>query len=112
MDEASQPRNSDGSTGKDGTKHQERIEETRPADNEHPSSNLAHRDGTPVSERSPQTGGSGGWWNRSQAGTYSHTHFKVYRRRWFGLAQLVLLNVVVSWDVSRQPMDPNAKSGM
>jgi hypothetical protein len=31
--------------------------------------------------------------------TYSHTHFKVYKRRWFGLMQLVLLNVVVSWDV-------------
>lgn len=26
--------------------------------------------------------------------------WKVYKRRWFGLAQLVLLNVVVSWDVS------------
>lgn len=26
--------------------------------------------------------------------------FKVYKRRWFGLLQLVLLNVVVSWDVS------------
>lgn len=31
--------------------------------------------------------------------SYSHAHFKVYKRRWFGLAQLVLLNVVVSWDV-------------
>jgi FLVCR family MFS transporter 7 len=31
--------------------------------------------------------------------TYSHSHFKVYRRRWFGLGQLVLLNIVVSWDV-------------
>lgn len=31
--------------------------------------------------------------------TYSHAHFKVYKRRWFGLAQLVLLNIVVSWDV-------------
>ncbi|KAF1911142.1 major facilitator superfamily domain-containing protein [Ampelomyces quisqualis] len=30
--------------------------------------------------------------------SYSHVHFKVYKRRWFGLAQLVLLNVVVSWD--------------
>ncbi|KAF2853323.1 MFS general substrate transporter [Plenodomus tracheiphilus IPT5] len=30
--------------------------------------------------------------------TYSHVHFKVYKRRWFGLAQLVLLNIVVSWD--------------
>ena len=26
--------------------------------------------------------------------------YKVYRRRWFGLIQLVLLNIVVSWDVS------------
>lgn len=25
--------------------------------------------------------------------------FKVYKRRWFGLVQLVLLNIVVSWDV-------------
>lgn len=28
------------------------------------------------------------------------TIFKVYKRRWFGLGQLVLLNIVVSWDVS------------
>ncbi|USP81561.1 uncharacterized protein yc1106_08835 [Curvularia clavata] len=27
-----------------------------------------------------------------------HGHFKVYKRRWFGLAQLVLLNIAVSWD--------------
>ena len=27
-------------------------------------------------------------------------HYKTYKRRWFGLLQLVLLNVVVSWDVS------------
>lgn len=26
--------------------------------------------------------------------------FKVYKRRWFGLVQLVLLNIIVSWDVS------------
>ena len=26
--------------------------------------------------------------------------YKVYRRRWFGLVQLVLLNIIVSWDVS------------
>lgn len=29
--------------------------------------------------------------------------YKVYKRRWFGLLQLVLLNIVVSWDVSNQP---------
>jgi FLVCR family MFS transporter 7 len=32
--------------------------------------------------------------------TYSHTHYRVYKRRWLGLMQLVLLNIVVSWDVS------------
>jgi hypothetical protein len=31
--------------------------------------------------------------------SYSHQHYKVYKRRWFGLAQLVLLNIVASWDV-------------
>lgn len=29
--------------------------------------------------------------------------YKVYKRRWFGLVQLVLLNIIVSWDVSSQP---------
>jgi FLVCR family MFS transporter 7 len=38
-------------------------------------------------------------WGKRQK-SYSHVHYKVYKRRWFGLAQLVLLNVVVSWDVS------------
>ena len=28
------------------------------------------------------------------------TMYKVYKRRFFGLAQLVLLNIIVSWDVS------------
>lgn len=38
------------------------------------------------------------WARKSKS--YSHAHFKVYKRRWFGLGQLVLLNIVVSWDVS------------
>lgn len=25
--------------------------------------------------------------------------YRTYKRRWFGLAQLVLMNIVVSWDV-------------
>jgi hypothetical protein len=33
-------------------------------------------------------------------GTAGEVVWKVYKRRWFGLGQLVLLNVVVSWDVS------------
>jgi FLVCR family MFS transporter 7 len=32
--------------------------------------------------------------------SYSHEYYKVYKRRWIGLIQLVLLNIVVSWDVS------------
>jgi len=32
------------------------------------------------------------------------TIYRVYRIRWFGLFQLILLNIIVSWDVSlRQP---------
>ena len=33
--------------------------------------------------------------NGAQQNTY-----RVYKMRWFGLGQLVLLNIVVSWDVS------------
>ncbi|RAL62222.1 hypothetical protein DID88_004793 [Monilinia fructigena] len=29
---------------------------------------------------------------------FNEAHFKVYKRRWFGLVQLVLLNIIVSWD--------------
>ena len=28
------------------------------------------------------------------------TEYRVYKIRWFGLTQLILLNIVVSWDVS------------
>ncbi|CAO2655813.1 Nn.00g046160.m01.CDS01 [Neocucurbitaria sp. VM-36] len=35
---------------------------------------------------------------KSKKKSYSHVHYKVYKRRWLGLAQLVLLNIVVSWD--------------
>lgn len=28
-----------------------------------------------------------------------HTVYRVYKIRWFGLSQLILLNIVVSWDV-------------
>lgn len=31
------------------------------------------------------------------------SHFCVYKRRWFGLLQLVLLNIIVSWDVRLRP---------
>lgn len=41
-------------------------------------------------------------------GTANVGEFKVYKRRWFGLIQLVLLNIIVSWDVS----SPHLKSSL
>lgn len=32
--------------------------------------------------------------------------YKVYKRRWFGLVQLTLLNIIVSWDVSSLDSPP------
>lgn len=34
--------------------------------------------------------------------------YRVYKIRWFGLTQLILLNIVVSWDVSRR-IQPNRR---
>lgn len=42
-----------------------------------------------------------------QRTTTNRGEYKVYKRRWFGLIQLVLLNIVVSWDVSA-PIESNA----
>lgn len=33
--------------------------------------------------------------------------YKVYKRRWFGLLQIVLLNIIVSWDVSEVDLSPD-----
>ncbi len=32
----------------------------------------------------------------------NHVEYKVYKRRWFGLGQLVLLNIILSWGVRFQ----------
>jgi hypothetical protein len=37
------------------------------------------------------------------ASAVEEAKFKVYKRRWFGVVQLVLLNTIVSWDVSTTP---------
>ena len=34
-------------------------------------------------------------------GTTRTPVYRVYKRRWFGLVQLMLLNIIVSWDVCR-----------
>lgn len=57
----------------------------------HASSSAAHLQ--------PQGEDAGTERGRENRRSYSHTHFRVYKRRWFGLLQLVLLNIVVSWDV-------------
>lgn len=36
--------------------------------------------------------------------------YKVYKRRFFGLGQLVLLNIVVSWDVRYNTRDARVES--
>lgn len=36
----------------------------------------------------------------SGTATAAVVEYKVYKRRWFGLVQLTLLNIIVSWDVS------------
>jgi hypothetical protein len=36
----------------------------------------------------------------SSSGEEDGIIYKVYKRRWFGLVQLTLLNIVISWDVS------------
>lgn len=33
------------------------------------------------------------------AANNSPTQYRTYKRRWFGLVQLALMNIVVSWDV-------------
>lgn len=44
----------------------------------------------------------------SEARRSSIVHYRVYKRRFFGLVQLVLLNIIVSWDVrSPSPASSN-----
>ena len=104
MDELSQQ----DSTGKDATMRQEEVgAEGNWEGNGEGSANGRVRDGS-VEELGDGHGLDEGsrpgrrrrrsWLGRNGQ-SYSHAHFRVYKRRWFGLAQLVLLNVVVSWDV-------------
>jgi FLVCR family MFS transporter 7 len=34
------------------------------------------------------------------------TEYRTYKRRWFGLAQLTLMNIIVSWDVRLKFQQP------
>ncbi|RYP72925.1 hypothetical protein DL769_004325 [Monosporascus sp. CRB-8-3] len=57
---------------------------------------LASADGGPerVTAQEVENAGDGS----SDQGRADVTEYKVYKRRWFGLLQLTLLNIVVSWD--------------
>lgn len=46
----------------------------------------------------------------SVANAEAPVEYKVYKRRWFGLVQITLLNVIVSWDVSRRHKSLNQHS--
>ena len=35
-----------------------------------------------------------------------NVEYRVYKIRWFGLTQLILLNIIVSWDVRTTPNPP------
>ncbi|MCJ1314557.1 hypothetical protein MMC25_008239 [Agyrium rufum] len=57
--------------------------------------------GEVVNDPNEQHDGEGGRMDNNTHGdgqSQSPTEFKVYKRRWFGLAQLVLMNIIVSWD--------------
>ncbi len=51
----------------------------------------------PMSEETRVNSGEGSVDSRSIG---PQVEYKVYKRRWFGMLQLVLLNIIVSWDVS------------
>ena len=40
--------------------------------------------------------------NPSSSSAGSVPVYRTYKRRWFGVAQIVLMNIIVSWDVSRR----------
>ena len=56
---------------------------------------LSGEDGTGEGAR-----GAEGGPNANGDAAHGATTYKVYKRRWFGLFQLALLNIIVSWDVS------------
>jgi FLVCR family MFS transporter 7 len=100
--------------GKDGTRYREDVSEnTGNAGGEPSASSSRGPNGDEADDdeghRAPGDSSRGSksnkkWWglrrDDKRTRSSSQSQFKVYKRRWFGLAQLVLLNIVVSWDVS------------
>lgn len=65
--------------------------------------NLGEADGVELAER--KTDGTEGEDVVREGRVY-----KTYKRRWFGLVQLVLLNIVVSWDVCYPSITPTKQN--
>lgn len=61
---------------------------------------LGPEDTQPTSQRVTTERGLENSGGHPLEGTSGEHIYKVYKRRWFGLIQLVLLNIIVSWDVS------------
>jgi hypothetical protein len=60
-----------------------------------------HATGPAPGEVDPGLGAAGtGCVGAAESAAPVGVQYKVYKRRWFGLVQLTLLNVIVSWDVS------------
>ncbi|KAH7135916.1 major facilitator superfamily domain-containing protein [Dendryphion nanum] len=98
MDQLSQS-NSASTTGKKVALHEQEVVVSVPS-GPSTSAGAAENRGTDAGEAASASGRKR-WSLRRKSNhkkSYSHTHFRVYKRRWFGLAQLVLLNIVVSWD--------------
>lgn len=86
------------STGKSATQREEDVEQIEVMNGANGSATSAQHDAQHGAQHEESRRGG-----RSHRRSYSHTHFRVYKRRWFGLLQLVLLNIVVSWDVRIHP---------
>lgn len=54
---------------------------------------------TPTNQRTLRPESTRGGDGDGEAQSTIPLQYRVYKRRWFGLIQLVLLNIVVSWDV-------------
>lgn len=62
---------------------------------------LPEEEGTSTARGGQQHDQQGQQYDRAPPGEgCGRPRYKVYKRRWFGVVQLVLLNTIVSWDVS------------
>ena len=59
-----------------------------------------YTDGEPSQMEASRTISRGDGDEVALADNGGHVEYRVYKIRWFGLTQLILLNIVVSWDVS------------